>query len=100
MVFSPDLTQIAIVFHGKPMPVWTLQISLSRYIPPKRCVCIEDNLFAERDAWNNPELVLWQPDAGHLLIQYEDTKIIGWNLADENQVQYVLRIGRVSVTIR
>ena len=90
MAFSPDLTQIAIVFRGRPVVVWTIQHSSFTYIPPKRCVLTEDDMRSavEGDAWNAPEVALWQPGTDHLLILYEDTKIVDWNVADDEQMQY------------
>lgn len=90
MAFSPDLTQIAIVFRGRPVIVWNIQRSPSTYIPPKRCVLTEDNMRStvEGDAWNAPEVALWQPDTDHLLIMYEDTKIVDWNVRDDEQIQH------------
>ncbi len=90
MAFSPDLTQIAIVFRGRPVVVWTIQHSSFTYIPPKRCVLTEDDMRSAvgGDAWNAPEVALWQPGTDHLLILYEDTKIVDWNVADDEQMQY------------
>ena len=90
MAFNIDLTQIAIVFRGRPVVVWTIQPSSSSYLLPKRCVLTEDNIrsTAEGDAWNAPEMALWQPGTDHLLILYEDTKIVHWNLTDDEQMQY------------
>ncbi|KAL9041619.1 MAG: hypothetical protein Q9214_004044, partial [Letrouitia sp. 1 TL-2023] len=87
MAISPDLTQVALVFRGRPVVVWSIQHSSSLFIPPKRCVLIEDNMRSARegDAWNAPEVALWQPGTDHLLIMYEDTKIVEWNVRDDEQ---------------
>ena len=87
MAISPDLTQVALVFRGRPVVVWSIQHTPSTFIPPKRCVLTEDNMRSaqEGDAWNAPEVALWQPGAGHLLIMYEDTKIVEWNVRDDEQ---------------
>ena len=87
MAISPDLTQIALVFRGRPVVVWTIQHSPSLFIPPKRCVLTEDNMRSaqEGDAWNAPEVALWQPGTDHLLVMYEDTKIVEWNVRDDGQ---------------
>ena len=84
MSFSPDLTRVAVVFRGKPVYVWKLQSSE----PPKRCVCNEDRNASRKDAWNAPEKAIWHPLIDHILILYEDTKIIDWSIADEGQVQH------------
>lgn len=90
MAFSPDSTQIAVVFRGRPVVVWTIQSSYSTHISPKRCILKEDKMRSaiEGDVWNAPEVALWHPVLDHLLILYEDTKIVDWNLADDEQVQY------------
>lgn len=35
MGISPHLTQVALVFRGRPVVVWTIQRSSSKFIPPK-----------------------------------------------------------------
>lgn len=90
MAFSPDLAQIAIVFRGRPLVVWGIQPSQISHISPKKCVVMEDRMRSavEGDAWNAPEIVVWQPDSDHLLILYEDTKVVDWNITDDEQMQY------------
>lgn len=87
MAISPDLTQVALVFRGRPVVVWGIQRSPSAFIPPKRCVLTEDSMRSaqEGDAWNAPEMALWQAGTDHLLIMYEDTKIVEWNVRDDEQ---------------
>ncbi|KAG8530798.1 uncharacterized protein KY384_004155 [Bacidia gigantensis] len=87
MAISPDLSQVALVFRGRPVVVWSIQQSPSRFIPPKRCVLAEDNMRSARegDAWNAPEVALWQPETDHLLVMYEDTKVVEWNVRDDEQ---------------
>ncbi|KAL8818633.1 MAG: hypothetical protein Q9223_002770 [Gallowayella weberi] len=87
MAISPDLTQVALVFRGRPVVVWSIQRSPSKFIPPKRCVLTEDSMrSAEKgDAWNAPEVALWQPGTDHLIIMYEDTKVVEWNVRDDEQ---------------
>ncbi|MCJ1353732.1 MAG: hypothetical protein MMC33_003719 [Icmadophila ericetorum] len=90
MSFSPDLTQIAVVFRGRPVVVWNIHQEPSTYVAPKRCVLTEDSMrsVASGDAWNCPEVALWQPGTDHLVIFYEDTKIVEWNIVDDEQTQY------------
>ncbi|KAL8715496.1 MAG: hypothetical protein Q9220_000831 [cf. Caloplaca sp. 1 TL-2023] len=90
MAISPDLTQVALVFRGRPVAVWAIQRSPSAFIPPKRCVLTEDSMRSaqEGDAWNAPEVALWQPGTDHLVIMYEDTKVVEWNVRDDEQTQY------------
>ncbi|KAI4286618.1 MAG: hypothetical protein L6R35_004132 [Caloplaca aegaea] len=87
MAISPDLTQVALVFRGRPVVVWSIQRSPSVFVPPKRCVLTEDSMRSaqEGDAWNAPEVALWQPGTDHLLIMYEDTKVVEWNVRDDEQ---------------
>ncbi|KAH8728410.1 hypothetical protein GQ44DRAFT_784152 [Phaeosphaeriaceae sp. PMI808] len=103
MSFSPDLSQIALVFRGRPVVVWTIQpdvdpSSLS-FIPPKRCVLAEDRLrtVAEGDAWDPPEIAIWHPGTGHLLILYEDTRLVDWNIADDEHTKYSHTAARAMV---
>ncbi|KAI4262936.1 MAG: hypothetical protein L6R42_001894 [Xanthoria sp. 1 TBL-2021] len=90
VAISPDLTQVALVFRGRPVVVWNIQRSPSSFIPPKRCVLTEDSMRSaqEGDAWNAPEVALWQPGTDHLLIMYEDTKVVEWNIRDDEQSPY------------
>ncbi|KAI8635320.1 hypothetical protein F5Y19DRAFT_7290 [Xylariaceae sp. FL1651] len=90
MVFSPDLSQIAVIFRGRPALSWDVLKSQNQYAPPKRCVLVEDRLraMAEGEAWNAPEIALWHPTTSHLLILYEDTRIVEWNIADDEQISY------------
>lgn len=91
MSFSPDLTQIAIVFRGRPVVVWALQaLAEANFIPPRRCILLEDKvrLATDGDAWNAPEVALWHPITDHVIILYEDTKIVDWNVAEDEQTQH------------
>ncbi|MCJ1384405.1 hypothetical protein MMC17_007521 [Xylographa soralifera] len=42
-------------------------------------------LAAEGDAWNAPELAIWHPVTYHVLILYEDTKVVDWNISEDEQ---------------
>ncbi len=90
MAISPDLTQVALVFRGRPVVVWSIQRSPSTFNPPKRCVLAEDSMRSaqEGDAWNAPEVALWQPGTDHLIIMYEDTRVVEWNVRDDEQSQH------------
>ncbi|KAL8816218.1 MAG: hypothetical protein Q9191_008367, partial [Dirinaria sp. TL-2023a] len=39
----------------------------------------------EGDAWNAPEVALWQPGTDHDLTMCEDTEIVDWNFKDDEQ---------------
>lgn len=90
MAFSPDSTQIAVVFRGRPVIVWAIQSSSSTYVSPKTCILKEDKMRSavKDDACNAPEMALWHPALDRLLILYEDTKIVDWDLVDDEQIQY------------
>lgn len=90
IAFSPDRLQLAVVFRGRPVLVWNVQKSSAAYSPPRRCVLAEDRLrsAATGDAWNAPEYALWHPVTDSLLILYEDTKIVEWNIAQDEQEVY------------
>ncbi|KAI1077810.1 hypothetical protein F5B20DRAFT_572038 [Whalleya microplaca] len=62
IAFSPDRSQMS-----KPFAV---------HVPPKRCVLAEDRLRSAH------------PVTDRLLILYEDTKIVEWNVADDEQLSY------------
>ena len=84
MAFSPDLRYIAIVYRGRPVAVWELCSSEI----PKRCVCSENGHSTEGGSWNASEKVIWHPDNEHVLILYEDTKIVFWNVVYDEQEQH------------
>jgi WD40 repeat protein len=92
--FSPDLTRIALVFRGRPVVVWTIQPggrkSEHPYIPPRKCILAEDKMrtAAQGDAWDPPEIAIWHPVTDHLLVLYEDTRVVVWNLSDDEQKQH------------
>lgn len=90
VAFSNDRSRVAIVFRGRPVVVWDTKKSSLAYTPPRRCILAEDRLrsAAEGNAWNAPEVALWHPVTDHLLILYEDTKIVEWNVADDEQLVY------------
>lgn len=90
MAISPDLTKVAIVFRGRPVVVWKIQTISSVYDTPKRCILKEDIMRStiEGDAWNDPEVALWHPDTDRLIIMYADTKVVDWNVRDDEQTQH------------
>ncbi|KAI4136572.1 MAG: hypothetical protein LQ341_005546, partial [Variospora aurantia] len=57
---------------------------------PNRCVLTEDSMRSvqEGDAWKAPKVALWQPETDRLLIMYEDTKVVEWNVRDDEQLPY------------
>ncbi|KAI0490672.1 hypothetical protein F4859DRAFT_520389 [Xylaria cf. heliscus] len=90
MAFSPDRTKIALIFRGRPLLLWHIQPSPEEYMPPRKCVLAQDRLrsVAQGEAFNSPELAIWHPVTNHLLILYEDTKIVEWNIFDDEQLVY------------
>ncbi|KAI0107446.1 hypothetical protein GGR51DRAFT_570813 [Nemania sp. FL0031] len=90
MTFSPDHSKIALIFRGRPLVLWHIQHSPEVYIPPRKCVLAEDRLrsAAQGGAFNNPELAIWHPVTNNLFILYEDTKIVEWNIVEDEQHVY------------
>lgn len=92
MAFSHDQSKMLSIFRGRPLILWHIRPSPSaeQYPPPRKCVLAEDRLrsAAQGDAFNNPEVAIWHPVTGHLLILYEDTKIVEWNIVDDEQLVY------------
>lgn len=96
--FNRDNTQVAIVFRGRPVLLWDIQESLKTYAPPRRFVLPEDRLrsASEGDAWNSPEACLWHTtQPGHLLMLYDDNKIVDWNVIDDEHMVYEHTAARV-----
>ncbi|KAK6223889.1 hypothetical protein LQW54_000033, partial [Pestalotiopsis sp. IQ-011] len=92
MAFSHDQSKIMLIFRGRPLMLWHIRTSLAakEYLPPRKCILAEDRLrsAAQGDAFNNPEVAIWHPVTSHLLILYEDTKIVEWNVIDDEQLVY------------
>ncbi|KAI9725250.1 MAG: hypothetical protein M1828_003431 [Chrysothrix sp. TS-e1954] len=90
MAFSPDLSQIAIVFRGRPVIIWTIQEVASEMISPRNYVLARPRLTSagDRGVWDAPEMVLWQPLSDFLLVLMEDTTIAKWNLIQNDRTTY------------
>ena len=86
MAFSQDSKRIAIAYRGRPVLVW--RMNLNRRQPPLRCIRRDDIHKKEGDAWNAPEVVLWQPDSSNILILYQDTKLVYWNVDEGTQTEH------------
>ncbi|KAL8881152.1 MAG: hypothetical protein Q9198_001587 [Flavoplaca austrocitrina] len=86
MVFSPDVNKIAVACRGQPVLVWDVTLAGSQQ--PWRCVRTEDRDREQGDAWNDPEIVSWQPDGSSILILYQDTTIVEWRLLEDEQNEY------------
>ena len=70
---------------GSASLVWT--ISRHRQ-PPQRCIRKDDIYKKDGDVWNAPEVVLWQPESPNVLILYQDTKMVDWNIDDDTQTEH------------
>lgn len=88
MVTSPDQTQIAIGYRGKPVLIWDMAALPGT--EPRRIIRTADKDLLENgeDVYNSPEVALWHPDGSSLYILYQDTTIISWNFIDDVQVEF------------
>jgi WD40 repeat protein len=85
MAFSPDAKRIAVAHRGRPVFVWWIS---SQRQPPQCCVRREDVYKRDGDVWNAPEVVVWQPDSSNVLILYQDTILVDWNIDDDTRTQH------------
>lgn len=85
MVFSADRKQVAMAYRGKPVLVWDMTAPGQL---PRKCIRMEDRLKSEDDVWNAPEVIKWHSNASHIIILYQDTKLVDWDLLEDEQVQY------------
>ena len=84
MVLSQDRTQVAIAFRGRPVFVW--EVNEASLNPPRRCLRAADEVRSnESDAYNAPEVAVWHPDGDSLLVLYQDTVIVHWNLIEDER---------------
>jgi WD40 repeat protein len=79
MVISPDLTKVAIAWRGKPLLIW----ELTEPLPLHKC-----RVSGSSDPLNAPELVKWQSDGNSILILCLSSKIVEWDLYNEEQTEY------------
>ncbi|CZS94082.1 uncharacterized protein RAG0_04113 [Rhynchosporium agropyri] len=87
MSFSHDAKRVAIAYRGRPVFVWRVDPQLQGQ-KPLRCIRREDKIKKPEDVWNAPEVVLWQPESPNVLILYQDTKLVDWNLDSCQQIQH------------
>ncbi|KAL2785293.1 hypothetical protein BJX66DRAFT_61738 [Aspergillus keveii] len=85
MVFSHDAKRIALAQRGRPVYVWSIN---QQHLPPQQCVRREDLYKREGDVWSAPEVVVWQPESPNVLILYQDTTLVEWNLDDDTQTEH------------
>ncbi|OAL74762.1 hypothetical protein A7D00_0356 [Trichophyton violaceum] len=85
MVFSNDSKRIAIAYRGRPVFIWHISRRKQR---PLRCIRQDDIYKNDEDVWNSPEAVIWQPDSANVLILYQDTKLVDWNIDDDTQTEH------------
>jgi WD40 repeat protein len=82
--FSPDNYQVLIGYRGRPMLAWNLDSPNQR---PQKCIQPEDRCCRHHDSWKagTPERVVWRPGLPVVLIIYNDTTLIEWNIEDDTQ---------------
>lgn len=85
MAFSPDNGRVAIAYRGKPVVVWDLTTPLQL---PRKCIRTEDRYKSESDVWNAPEVIRWLSEGSHILVLYQDTVIVDWDLVEDEQVEH------------
>lgn len=85
MVFSPNRKQVAMAYRGKPVLVWDMTAPGAL---PRKCIRMEDRLKSDEDVWNAPEVIRWHSNASHIIILYQDTKLVDWDLVEDEQVEY------------
>lgn len=85
MVFSPNRMQVAMAYRGKPVLVWDMTAPGQL---PRKCIRMEDRLKNDDDVWNAPEVIRWHSNASHIIILYQDTKLVDWDLVEDEQVEY------------
>jgi WD40 repeat protein len=82
--FSPDACQVLIGYRGRPMLAWSLD---SPNRPPQKCIRPEDRFGRHQDSWKagTPECALWHPELPVVLVLYNDTSLVEWNIEDDAQ---------------
>jgi WD40 repeat protein len=84
--FSPDATQVIIGYRGRPLLAFTLN---APHVPPQKCSCPEDEVYGIKNSESlrsaTPDCVLWKPDAPVVLILYNFTNIVEWNIEEDTQ---------------
>jgi WD40 repeat protein len=82
--FSPDARQVVLGYRGRPILAWSLDSPSRR---PQKCIRPEDRFGRHQDSWKagTPECVLWHPELPVVLILYNDTTLVKWNIEDDVQ---------------
>jgi WD40 repeat protein len=85
--FSPDICQALIGYRGRPLLAWNLY---SPDQPPQKCIHPDDRYSRQQGSWKagTPECVLWQPELRVVLILYNDTSLVEWNIEDDTQREF------------
>ncbi|KAK8034524.1 NACHT and WD domain-containing protein [Apiospora rasikravindrae] len=88
MDLSPDLTQLAMGFRGRPVLVWDVDTAPVR--PARRVIRLadRDRLESGDDVFNSPEVVKWHPGGSSLYILYQDTTLLAYNMIDDTQLEF------------
>ncbi|KAI9690720.1 MAG: hypothetical protein M1820_009872 [Bogoriella megaspora] len=78
---SPDSTKAALAWRGQPPLIWHFRSNTHQSIQKCRTSGPTDPLWAT-------ESLIWQPDGSSLLILCLDTKVVAWNIFDDQQLGY------------
>lgn len=81
MQLSPDLTEVAMAWRGKPPIVW--QFAISSYLAVKKCRTRQST-----DSIAAPEALCWQPDGASLFVLCHDSNLVEWKLYDDQQLPF------------
>lgn len=81
MTISPDLTKLAVGWRGKPPVVWDMPGT--RFQRPLRC-----RTSSSTDALFAPLAMQWQADGNSILILCHTTKLVEWQIYDEEQLEF------------
>ncbi|KAK0721186.1 hypothetical protein B0T21DRAFT_48645 [Apiosordaria backusii] len=88
MAPSPDQAKLAIAFPGQPVTLWeVVETRLKPRPKPRLCIRKSDkDLWVDGDeVFNSAERIRWSPDGFTMYILYQDTTILAWDLAEDDQ---------------
>ncbi|KAK3370531.1 hypothetical protein B0H63DRAFT_317889 [Podospora didyma] len=85
MVFSPDVTKLAIAISGRPMLIWDMEIAALGKQRPIKCVRASDMTKHPDGAWNQVDSIIWHPDGLSVFVLYQDTTIVRFFLDDDDE---------------
>ncbi|TAQ83812.1 hypothetical protein B7494_g7860 [Chlorociboria aeruginascens] len=88
MVFSPDACQVIIGYRGRPVLAWNLD---SPTHIPQICIRPADRNDTPDGTQKavTPEWVLWRANLPEVIILYNDSSLVQWNIEDDTQREIV-----------